>query len=120
MDRPAAWIYIGTLLMLVLCLARGHRLNEINLWDMVRVAKDGKTFTDARKLFEVGSFAVSAVTFAYWAVIDRLSEWYVLLFMATWTGARYLRDREQRLNKGMDTKAERQTVAADDAREANR
>ena len=106
MDRPAAWIYIGTLVLLVLCLARGHRRGEINLWDLVRATKDGKVFTDGRKLFETGAFAVMTVTFCYLALVDKLSEMYATLYVGAFVAARYLRDREQRLNKGMDIAAQ--------------
>lgn len=103
----ATWIYIGALLWLVVCLGFGHRMGKVNLWELVTAtAKDGKVRTDGRKLYECGAFLVMTLAFAYWAVIDRLTEWYALLYVGAWVAARSMRDREKRLNtKPDDTEA---------------
>ena len=99
----APWLYILVLVCLVVCLGRGHRAGKINLWDLVTATNDeGKVHTDGRKLFEAGAFAIMATAFAYWALIDRLTEWYALLFVSSFVVARAWRDREQRLNKQID------------------
>lgn len=92
-------VYICTMLLVALCLARGHRSGDINLWHVITTEKNGKVFTDGRKLFEAGAFFATFVTFYYFTVTDTMTEWYVLIFLGAWTGARWLRDREQRLNK---------------------
>ena len=99
----AAYGYIGTLVIVVWCLYRGQRSGKIDLWDTVRATgKDGKTFTDSRKMFEVGAFVVMTTAFAYWAIIDRLSEAYAAIYVGAFVAARSLRDREQRLNRMLD------------------
>ena len=100
MDKPAAWIYIATLVVLVLCLARGQARGNIDLWDLVRASKGEKVFTDGRKLFETGAFAVMTITFCYLALLDKLSEMYATIYVGAFVTARFLRDREQRLNLG--------------------
>jgi hypothetical protein len=96
------WIYILTLIVVVVCLYRGHRQGHVNLWDMVTSTKGDKTFTDRRKFFETGAFVVSSVAFSYLVVVDKLNEIFLTLYITTWVGAAYLRDREQRLNKQID------------------
>ena len=99
----AAWGYIGTLVLVVICLYRGQRTKQINLWDTVTATdKGGTTRTDSRKLFEVGAFVVMTTAFAYWAITDRLSEWYALIYVGAFVAARSMRDREQRLNRMLD------------------
>ncbi len=99
----APWLYIVVLMALVMCLGRGHRTGKINLWDLVTsTAKNGDIHTDGRKLFETGAFVLMATAFAYWALIDRLTEWYALLFVGSFVTARALRDREQRLNRQIE------------------
>jgi hypothetical protein len=98
----APWIYVATLVALVLCLARGQRKGEINLWDLVTATdRQGQKRTDGRKLFETGAFLVMTTAFAYWALIDRLTEWYALIYVGAFVAARSLRDREQRLNAAL-------------------
>ena len=100
---PADYIYILTLLIVILCLYRGHRGGDINLWDCVRTTtKDGKLITDARKLWEAGAFVVMTVGFAYLVVQGRLTEFYAGIYVAAFVAARSLRDREQRLNRVLD------------------
>lgn len=68
-------------------------------WDYVTsTPKDGKTRFDARKTWEAGAFLVSTVAFAWLVYSDRLTEWFFVGYMGTWVGARWLRDREQRLS----------------------
>ena len=97
---PAA--YIVTLLVVVWCLYRGHRAGKIDLWDTVRAGRDGKVFTDPTKLFLAGAFVVMTVGFSYLTLIDKMSEFYAGLYLATFAGAKWARDREQRLNRQLD------------------
>lgn len=99
MAELAPAIYVAILLCLVLCLARGHRTGEINLWELVTATdRGGNKRTDGRKLFETGAFVVMTTAFAYWALVGRLTEWYALIYVGAFVAARSLRDREQRLN----------------------
>lgn len=98
MKDAATWLYIAVLVWIVLCLGHGHRTGKVNLWDLVTAtARDGATRTDGRKLYECGAFLVMTVAFAYWAVIDRLTEWYAAIYVAAFVAARSMRDREKRL-----------------------
>lgn len=95
-------VYILTLLIVVWCLYRGHRGGKIDLWDTVRSGRDGKVFTDGTKLFLAGAFVVMTTGFAYLVLLDKLSEPYALVYVATFAGAKWARDREQRLNRALD------------------
>ena len=98
-------IYVVVLLIVVACLWRGQHKGKIDLWDLVTATgKQGTVRTDARKLFEVGAFVVMTVGFSYLLLIGRMSEFYAGIYVGAFVGARYLRDREQRLNKQMDMK----------------
>ena len=68
-------------------------------WDYVTSTdKRGVVRFDARKTFELGSFVLSGVWGSVLVYQHQFTEWFFIGFMATWTAARYLRDREQRLN----------------------
>ena len=100
---PADYIYVLTLIIVVLCLYRGQRTGKIDLWDCVRsTSKEGKVFTDPRKLFEAGAFVVMTVGFAYLVVQDKLTEFYAAIYITAFVAAKSLRDREQRLNRIID------------------
>lgn len=62
--------------------------------------KTGKTRYDARKCFECGAFAVSTWAFVYITTTNHLTEWFFMGYMTAWVGARWLRDREKRLEQG--------------------
>ncbi len=64
-------------------------------WDYLTSTKDGATRFDARRSFEFGSFWVTTI----WGSVLIYTEWFFLAYLATWTAAKYLRDREQRLSK---------------------
>lgn len=96
-------VYVLTLLVVALCLYRGHRDEHINLWDCIRAGKDGQTFTDPRKLYEAGAFVVMTIGFAYLTLLDKMTEVYAAIYVGAWVAARSLRDREQRLNRALDT-----------------
>lgn len=99
----ADYIYFAAILTVVYCLWRGHRKGFINLWDTVTTtSRDGKTRTDARKLFEAGAFVVMTIAFSYLAVQDKLSEGYAAIYVGAFVAARFARDREQRLNKQIE------------------
>lgn len=95
-DRIGNAVYILTLLLASLCIARGHRQGHINLWELVTSTDRGGTQrTDGRKLFEVGAFFVMTVTFYFLTVTGKMSEWYALIYAASWVTARTLRDFAQ-------------------------
>lgn len=60
--------------------------------------KRGHTRFDARKCWEAGAFSVSTWAFVYIVMANRLTEWFMAIYMGSWVAARFLRDREQRLN----------------------
>ncbi len=96
----ADYIYVLTLLIVIMCLYRGQREKHINLWDCVTSTdKEGKKRTDSRKLIEMGAFVVMTIGFAYFVVDEQLTEFYSLIYVGAFVTARTLRDREQRLNK---------------------
>lgn len=100
---PADYIYVLTLLVVVLCLYRGQRHGHINLWECVTATdRKGQKRTDSRKLMEIGAFVVMTVGFAYLVVQDKLTEFYAAIYIAAFVAARSLRDREQRLNRVID------------------
>lgn len=101
----ADWLYLAVLMTAVLCLWRGHRTERIDLWDTIRTKKGDATYTDPRKLFEVGAFVVMSCGFSYMVIQGKLTEWYAGIYVAAFVTARYLRDREQRLNKALDVQA---------------
>lgn len=93
LDRIGNIVYILTLLLAAFCLARGHRGGYINLWDLITATdRSGKTRTDGRKLFEVGAFFVMTITFYFLTVTGKMSEWYALIYAASWITSRTLRD----------------------------
>jgi hypothetical protein len=67
-------------------------------WDLLTSTKDGVIRFDARKCWEAGAFVVSTVAFVVLTWRNGLTEWFFIGYMGTWVGARFLRDREQRLN----------------------
>ena len=100
---PADYIYVLTLLIVVLCMYRGQRDGKINLWELVTATdKQGFTRTDSRKMYECGVFVVMTVAFAYLVVQDKLTEFYAAIYVSAFIAARSLRDREQRLNRALD------------------
>ena len=95
-ERIGNAVYILTLLLAAFCVARGHRQGHLNLWDLVTSTdRAGKVRTDGRKLFEVGAFFVMTVTFYWLTVTGKMSEWYALIYAASWVTARTLRDFAQ-------------------------
>lgn len=100
----ADWLYLAMLVTAVLCLYRGHRSGAVNLWDVIRTTKDGHQYVDPRKLFEAGAFVVTTVAFSHMTIQGKLNEWFVITYLGAFVTARYLRDREQRLNKEIDLK----------------
>jgi len=98
----ADWLYLLVLMTAVLCLWRGHRAQRIDLWDTIRTKKGEVTYTDPRKLFEVGAFVVMSCGFSYMVIQGKLTEWYAGIYVTAFVAARYLRDREQRLNRQLE------------------
>ncbi len=96
-------IYMVTLLVVIACLWRGQRDGLINLWDLVTSTdKASKVRTDARKMFEAGTFVVMTVGFSYLLLIGKMTEFYAAIYVGAFVTARIFRDREQRLNKLME------------------
>ena len=103
---PADYIYVFTLLIIVLCMYRGHRQARINLWEVVTATdKEGKTRTDSRKMFEAGAFTVMTISFAYLVVQDKLTEFYAAIYVGAFVTARIFRDRAQIADRALDVKA---------------
>jgi hypothetical protein len=74
--------------------------DQPDLTDLITAMdKAGKIRFDARKCFEAGAFAVSSWGFIYLTLAGKLTEWFFIGYMAAWTTARFLRDREQRLSR---------------------
>lgn len=97
-------VYVGVLVWVCICLAIGHLGKKIDLWSAITTSKkldDGtvKTIVDPKKLAYIGAFVIMAVTFAYWGLINRLSEWYATIFVAAFVLGKWLGDREQRLQQ---------------------
>jgi hypothetical protein len=67
-------------------------------WDYLTSTRDAKVRFDARKTWEAGAFIVSTFAFVWLVYSDKLTEWFFIGYMGTWVGARFLRDREQRLS----------------------
>jgi len=98
-------IYVATLLIVVVCLWRMHRDGHIRLWDLVTATdKQGFIRTDARKMFEAGAFVVMTVGFSYLLLVNKMTEFYAVIYVGAFVSARYLRDREQRLNRQIEMK----------------
>lgn len=66
-------------------------------WDYITSSRDGQVRFDPRKTWEAGAFVVSTFAFAWLSYKGQLTEFFFVGYMTTWVGARYLRDREQRL-----------------------
>lgn len=101
-DATAAWIYVVVLCWPLLCLTYLHARGRIDLLTSITTTKDGQTYVDGKKLAYVGAFAAMTIAFAYLAVTDRFSEWYVMVYAAAFVGGKWLGDREQRLQKALD------------------
>lgn len=68
-------------------------------WDLITSTDKKKQVRfDARKCWEAGAFVISTFAFAWTTVKGDLTEWFFFAYMSVWVGARWLRDREQRLN----------------------
>jgi hypothetical protein len=98
--------YFGLALALVMALATilvrciVLRRSKVDIFDgFVAKDKNGDLKPDFRKFFEFGSFMSSTWLFMFWPLIGKFDSAYAIGYMATWTTARYLRDREQRLRE---------------------
>ena len=89
-------------------LLRMHRdQNAPNLTDLITSTdKTGKVRFDARKCFEAGAFLTSTWILVFITSSGKFNEAAFGLYMATYTAARFLRDREQRLSS-QPTKAQK-------------
>lgn len=93
--------------MLLLCAAIGigvslirmHRdQNAPNLTDLITSTdRTGRVRFDARKCWEAGAFLTSTWGFVFLTASFKLTEFFFIGYMGAWVGARFLRDREQRL-----------------------
>lgn len=74
-----------------------------SLLDVVTATgRDGQVHFDPRKMFEAGAFCISSWGFIALVLAGRLTEAYFVGYMGTWVGARFLRDREQRLGRAIE------------------
>lgn len=71
-------------------------------WDFITSTKGGVIRFDARKTWEAGAFLVSTWAFVQFTLAGNLTEVFLFAYMGTWVGARFLRDREQRLTNASD------------------
>lgn len=69
-------------------------------WDYITsTGKDGKVRFDGRKTFESGSFLASTAWCSVLLYQGKFTFEIFAAYLTTWAAARWLRDREQRLNK---------------------
>ena len=82
-------------------LLRMHRDPDApNLMDLITSTdRTGRTRLDPRKCFEAGAFLSSTWAFVFLTASGKLTEFFFIGYMSAWVGARFLRDREQRLGK---------------------
>lgn len=74
--------------------------NGLDFSDLITSTdRKGRVRVDARKCFELGAFLTSTAVFAFITVVDKLTEWFFVGYMTAWVGARWLRDRERRLDR---------------------
>lgn len=97
--KVAPWLYMCVLLWVCGCLFVGQRTKRIDLWTTITVTKGGKEYVDPKKLAYVGAFVLMSITFAFWGMIDRLTEWYAALYVGAWVAGKWFGDREQRLQQ---------------------
>lgn len=99
----AKLIFVIALVWPLVCLWIGHRASKVNLWDCVTIkAKDGAVYTDPKKVTYMGGFVVMATAFAYFTVVDQLTDWYAAIFVSAFIIGKWLGDREQRLGRSAD------------------
>jgi len=80
-------------------------------WDYVTSTdKQGRVRFDPRKSFECGSFLVSTTCGSILIYQQQFSEWFFIGYMAAWTAARWLRDREQRMTESESKKPAKATA----------
>ena len=80
-------------------LIRMHRDKDApNLTDLITSTdRSGKVRFDARKCWEAGAFLTSTWGFVFLTASFKLTEFFFIGYMGAWVGARFLRDREKRL-----------------------
>lgn len=98
-EKVAAVIYVVVLFWPLACLTYLHAKGRIDLLTSITATKDGRTYVDGKRLAYVGAFAASTIAFAYLAVTDRFTEWFVGLYLSAFVAGKWLGDREQRLQK---------------------
>ena len=83
-------------------LIRMHRDSSLpSLFDLLTATdRTGRVRLDARKCFEVGAFVTSTWIMVFITAAGKFNEMAFGLYMATYTAARFLRDREKRLSGG--------------------
>ena len=80
-------------------LLKMHRAkDQPTLSDLITATdKRGTVRLDARKCFEAGAFLTSTWVLVYITSANKFSYEAFGLYLATWTAARWLRDREKRM-----------------------
>lgn len=78
---------------------RMHRREDLpSMFDLITATdRQGRVRLDARKCFEAGAFLTSTWVIIFITAAGKFSFEAFGLYMATWTAARWLRDREKRL-----------------------
>lgn len=86
-------LYALTFLVAAFYLLRWHHEGKIKLHELfTSTDREGTVRTDGRKLFEAGAFFVMTVSFYFLTVSGKMSEWYALIYVGVWVGARTARD----------------------------
>lgn len=102
-DMSAIVMSLALALMAAVALVSLYRVHRDpagpSLLDLLTATdRAGKVRFDARKCFEAGAWCVSTWAFVYLVIASRLTEWFYVGYLGTWVTARWLRDREKRLN----------------------
>ena len=104
---PADFIFSLGVVLMFAALWYLHLSGKINLIDCITSTdKQGGIRTDPRKLIEFCTWYALTLTLVYIVVQDKLTEYFILAYIGGATTARFLRDREQRLNNVASRKSD--------------
>jgi len=110
MELAMGVAFVAFVLVIVGSIWRVHRdksPDKPSLLDLLTATdRTGRVRFDARKCWEAGAFFCSSWAFVYVVMTKALTEWFFVGYMGAWVLARALRDREQRLANGNNSKQE--------------
>lgn len=96
---PADFVFAAGVALMFLVLWLLHLRGTIDLVECVTATDRHQIVrTDSRKLIEFCTWYTLCLAFVYLVVQDKLTEWFVAIYVTGATATRFLRDREQRLN----------------------